>query len=76
MKKISGNSTSNMLVYSLMAIVVTTIVIVKILPSNETTIQYRLPAEAHVKMSIYNLAGQVVVTLVNQIQSAGLHSVQ
>ena len=41
-----------------------------------TTINYQLPNASRVTVSIYNLLGQLVTTLVNNEQSAGSHSVQ
>jgi len=40
-----------------------------------TTIRYELPASAHVKVEVYNLFGQRVVTLVNGEQEAGYISI-
>jgi hypothetical protein len=40
-----------------------------------TVISYSVPREGLVKLKIYNLLGQEVMTLVNQNQSAGLHKV-
>jgi photosystem II stability/assembly factor-like uncharacterized protein len=40
-----------------------------------TTIEFSLPAVSDVKISIYNLLGQEVVTLLNEQRSAGSHSV-
>lgn len=40
-----------------------------------TTIQYHLSQNSHVTIQIYNLAGQVVRTLVDENQSDGIHSV-
>ena len=40
-----------------------------------TTIEYGLPASAEVRLTVYNIMGQEVATLVNQRQSAGFHSV-
>jgi probable HAF family extracellular repeat protein len=39
-----------------------------------TTIRYGLPKEGHVTLKIYNLTGQEVRTLVDDVQSAGLRS--
>ena len=38
-----------------------------------TTIQYRLKENVHVKVTVFNLRGQLVNTLVDQVQSAGSH---
>lgn len=38
-----------------------------------TTFSYQIPVEGHVKLSIYNVLGQEVVTLVNEIKAAGNH---
>ena len=40
-----------------------------------TTIEYGLPASAEVSLTVYNIMGQEVATLVNQRQSAGFHSI-
>jgi hypothetical protein len=40
-----------------------------------TTIDYQLPAISHVKLDIYNLLGQKLVTLVDERQEAGSKSV-
>jgi hypothetical protein len=40
-----------------------------------TTISYGLPADAHVKVEIYNLLGQNVRTLVDELQSAGYKAI-
>jgi hypothetical protein len=39
-----------------------------------TTISYALPKEGHVLLSVYDVRGRRVATLVNQTQSAGEHS--
>ncbi|MFZ4621871.1 MAG: FlgD immunoglobulin-like domain containing protein, partial [Bacteroidota bacterium] len=39
-----------------------------------TTINYQLPEDGSVKIVIYNMLGQVVRTLVNEVQSAGYYS--
>jgi hypothetical protein len=45
-------------------------------PFNPTTnIRYELPETAQVVVEVYNLLGQMVVQLVNESQSAGLHDV-
>ena len=41
-----------------------------------TTISYSIPAAAAVELSIYNVKGQKVVTLVNQHQEAGEYATQ
>jgi hypothetical protein len=38
-----------------------------------TTIQYQIPADAFVKLSLYNIAGQLLETLVAGEQTAGVH---
>jgi len=40
-----------------------------------TTIEYGLPSSAEVRLTVYNVMGQEVATLVNERQSAGTHSV-
>jgi hypothetical protein len=40
-----------------------------------TTISWQLPVNSRVKLTIYNLAGQKIVELINGQQSAGFHSV-
>jgi len=40
-----------------------------------TTIKFALPKESHVKLSVYNILGQEVATLVNGIMQAGYHRV-
>ena len=41
-----------------------------------TTIQFNLPKDAAVKLTIYNIMGQEVATLVNGLHVAGIHKVQ
>ncbi len=43
--------------------------------NNITTISYRLPVISDVKLSVYNLAGQEIKSLVNEHQSAGEYQV-
>ncbi len=43
--------------------------------SHQTTIQYRLPVAQQVKLTIYNVMGQQVITLINQPQAAGSYKV-
>jgi len=38
-----------------------------------TVIRYAVPTESKVKVIVYNLSGEVVKELVNQVQSAGFH---
>lgn len=40
-----------------------------------TTISFQMKAEANVKMDIYNIKGQKVITLLNEIKPAGVNSV-
>ena len=41
-----------------------------------TTISYSLPNASNVKLTVYNLLGQEVTTLVNSFNQAGKHSIQ
>jgi hypothetical protein len=41
-----------------------------------TTIAYELPKESNVKICIYNLAGQLVQELINEVKQAGYHTIQ
>jgi hypothetical protein len=40
-----------------------------------TSIRYALPSAAHVKLSVFNVAGQEAMVLVNEMQGAGHHEV-
>ncbi len=42
----------------------------------ETNIRYTLPEEAHVTLQIFNIKGQLVRTLVNEIEQAGFKDVR
>ncbi len=41
----------------------------------ETVIRYRLSSPQHVRLEVYNLQGQLIATLINQMQTTGEHSV-
>lgn len=41
-----------------------------------TTLSYQLPELSHVNLSIYNVFGQLVETLVNEIVAAGYHTIE
>jgi hypothetical protein len=41
-----------------------------------TTIRYTVPERTHVRLSVYNILGQYVATVVNDMQSEGFHAVQ
>jgi len=41
----------------------------------ETTIEYDIPEDCHVILKIYNLAGQLIKTLVNEYQTAGHYTI-
>jgi subtilisin family serine protease len=38
-----------------------------------TTIQYQLPKATHIRLSVYNLMGQKIITLVDALQPAGIY---
>jgi hypothetical protein len=40
-----------------------------------TEISYAIPAETHVTLSIYNLLGQEITTLVDEVKEAGQHAI-
>jgi len=44
--------------------------------NSESTISYRIPNTEFVNISVYNMNGQVVATLVNEQQQAGNHTVK
>ena len=45
-------------------------------PFNPSTmIKYKLPKSSHIKLKVYNLAGQEIATLINKFQLAGEHEV-
>jgi hypothetical protein len=41
-----------------------------------TVIEFALPKDAHVTLEVYNILGQKVMTLVDEVQPAGYHSVK
>ena len=41
----------------------------------QTEIHYTMPYESHVKITVFNLLGQAIKTLVDQVQPAGIHQV-
>ncbi|MFQ5769805.1 MAG: T9SS type A sorting domain-containing protein, partial [bacterium] len=41
-----------------------------------TTIQFELPTQSHVQLSIYNLLGQRIAILVDEIRAAGVYKIQ
>ena len=42
--------------------------------NSSTTIRYRLPAEAHTTLRVYDLLGREVATLANEPQKSGEHT--
>ncbi|MCK4512616.1 T9SS type A sorting domain-containing protein, partial [bacterium] len=40
-----------------------------------TTVTYAMPASGHVELAVYNIAGQLVKTLVDGDETAGWHAV-
>ena len=42
----------------------------------ETTIQFTLPKETHVTLAVYNLIGQKIVTLVDEVSKTGVNTVK
>ena len=42
----------------------------------ETTIEYQIPSKSRIKLEIFNIRGQKVVTLVDNKQDAGFHSIK
>ncbi len=43
--------------------------------STTTTIEYHLPVEAHVKLTVYNISGQQVAVLKNHVENIGRYTV-
>ena len=41
-----------------------------------TTIKYTLPYQSSVKLSVYNMLGEVITELVNEVQETGYYEVQ
>ena len=41
-----------------------------------TVIRYAIPVKSHVILTVHNLLGQVVATVVNQDQEAGFHEIR
>jgi glycosidase len=44
--------------------------------NSSTTIQYALPKAAYVKLTVFDLAGKEIATLVNKMQTAGEYKIQ
>jgi hypothetical protein len=44
--------------------------------NSSTTIYYQLPQSTKVNLSIYNLSGQLITTLANELKLAGFHAAQ
>jgi flagellar hook assembly protein FlgD len=40
-----------------------------------TTIEYTVPSRTHVQLEIYNILGELVATLIDEIKSAGTYRV-
>lgn len=40
-----------------------------------TNIRFSLPEKSNVKLDVYNILGQRVMTILNEVKDAGLHSV-
>jgi len=41
-----------------------------------TVIRYAIPVKSHVLLTVHNLLGQVVATLINQDEEAGFHEIR
>ena len=41
-----------------------------------TTIEFALPQDSHVQLDVYNILGQKVMTLLNEVRQTGYHSVR
>ncbi|MCA9759086.1 MAG: PKD domain-containing protein [Candidatus Eisenbacteria bacterium] len=44
--------------------------------SGMTTIEYNLPEDSHVSVAIFDVTGRAVSTVIDQVQSAGMHTAQ
>ncbi len=42
----------------------------------ETTIEYQLAKDCHVKITVYNIQGQVITTLIDEFKPAGFYSIR